>query len=109
MDACLEPCPGTDDVAFSTPGRSSSSSSANERVPAPSETTAARSSVSRGRLEHHLAADREAQAADAARVHVAAALQERDGGLDVLVAAPAAWFGSPSLSPSPRRSKSSTP
>ena len=41
------------------------------------------------RLDHHLAADGEADAADAVRVDVRPPLQVRDGGLDVRVAAPA--------------------
>ena len=40
-------------------------------------------------LDHHLAADREADAADPLRVDVGAALQERDGGVDVPLALPA--------------------
>ena len=42
-----------------------------------------------GGLEHHLAADREADAADAVRLDVGPVLQVRDRGLDVRLAAPA--------------------
>ena len=40
-------------------------------------------------LDHHLAADREADAADPIRIDVGPALQVRDGGVDVALALPA--------------------
>ena len=46
-----------------------------------------------GRLDHHLAADREADAADPLRIDVRAALQERDRGVDVALALPAEEVG----------------
>ena len=51
------------------------------------------SASSRGGFEHHLAADGEADAADPISLDIRAALQEADGGLDVLVPCPAPGIG----------------
>ena len=60
-----------------------------------------------GGLEHHLAADGQAEAADPVDP---ALLEARDRGLDVACRRPSrSMFGWPSLRPSPRRSNSSTP
>ena len=69
------------------------SSSRTERLLAPSVTIAFRLRRLRGRLDHHLAADREADAADPLRIDVRAALQERDRGVDVALALPAEEVG----------------
>ena len=63
--------------------------SAIDRTPAPSETTARSARVSRSGLEQQLAADGEAEAADAIAVHLRAPAQEPDGGGDVGLALPA--------------------
>ena len=69
------------------------SSSRTERLLAPSETIA----FSAGRLgcslDHHLAADRETDAADPPRIDVRTALQERDRRVDVPLALPAEEVG----------------
>ena len=49
--------------------------------------------VLRRRLQHHLATDREADAADAGRVDVGPVLEEVDGGVDVTLPAPAPHVG----------------
>ena len=67
----------------------SSTLSLKARAPAPSDTTALQVVVLGGRLEHHLAADRQADPADAVGVDVGARLEVVDRRLHVAVAAPA--------------------
>ena len=68
-------------------------SSRTERLLAPSETIALRAVGLGRRLDHHLAADREADAADPLGIDVGATLQERDGRVDVSLALPAEGVG----------------
>ena len=85
-------------------------SSPTERAVAPSETTGLQVLAVGRRLQKGLAADGQPDAADATRLDVRAAREERDRGVEVALALVQPYgFGSPSLSPSPRRSNSSTP
>ena len=114
------------DRSLKTRGRDGGDAVANDRRtsrhsgsrdrPAPSGCSRPRTTIAfrarrlRRGLDHHLAADREADATDASRVDVRPALQVRDRGVDVALALPAErGSGHPRSRPSPRRSKRRTP
>ena len=77
------------DGSESQPARPRRRDSRTDRSPAPSATTARRRGVPRRRFHHHLAADGEAEAADAPVPNVRPPGEEGDSGVDVLRAAPA--------------------